>query len=120
MEERARYAGVAAKAGHYESFYLKACSPDGGRGLWIRHTVHKRPGAEATASIWFTLFDRAAGAPRAAKVTVAASALSVPAGGWIRVADADPGAGRGRQLARRHRHLGRPRALGAAVEEGEP
>jgi hypothetical protein len=94
VEERARFAGVAAKAGHYESFYLKACRPGGGRGLWIRHTVHKRPGAEPTGSVWFTLFDRAAGAPRAAKVTVPASGLSVPAGGWIRVADAQIGPGR--------------------------
>jgi hypothetical protein len=94
VEERARFAKVAAKAGHYESFYLKACAPEGGRGLWIRHTVHKRPGTEATGSIWFTLFDREAGAPRATKVTVPASGLSVPDGGWIRVADAEVGPGR--------------------------
>lgn len=94
MEERARFAEVAAKAGHYESFYLKACAPDGGRGVWIRHTVHKRPGAEATGSIWFTLFDRDAPAPRATKLTVPASGLSVPDGGWIRVAEAEIGPGR--------------------------
>jgi hypothetical protein len=94
VEERARFAGVAAKAGHYESFYLKACRPDGGRGLWIRHTVHKRPGAEETGSIWLTLFDRDADGPRATKLTVPASGLSVPADGWIRVADAEIGPGR--------------------------
>jgi hypothetical protein len=94
VEERARFAEVAAKAGHYESFYLKACRPDGGRGLWIRHTVHKRPGAEPTGSIWFTFFDRDAPPPRATKVTVPASELSAPAGGWIRVADAEIGPGR--------------------------
>jgi hypothetical protein len=94
VEERARFAGIAAKAGHYESFYVKACAPDGGRGIWIRHTVHKRPGAEPTASIWFTLFDREAPAPRAAKVTVAASGLSAPSGGWIRVGEAEIGPGR--------------------------
>jgi hypothetical protein len=93
VEERARFPDVAAKAGHYESFYLKACRPDGGRGIWIRHTVHKRPGAEATGSIWFTLFDREAGAPRAAKATVPASRLSVPADGWVRVAAAEIGPG---------------------------
>lgn len=93
MEERARFAEVAAKAGHYESFYLKACAPGGGRGLWIRHTVHKRPGADATGSIWFTLFDRTAGSPRATKVTVPASGLAVPDGGWIRVADVEIGPG---------------------------
>jgi hypothetical protein len=93
VEERARFTEVAAKAGHYESFYVKACAPDGGRGIWIRHTVHKRPGAEATGSIWFTLFDRAAGAPRATKLTVPASEVSAPDGGWIRVAEAEIGPG---------------------------
>ena len=94
MEERARFGEVAAKAGHYESFYVKACRPDGGLGIWIRHTVHKRPGQEPTGSIWFTLFDRDAAGPRATKVTVPASELSVPSGGWIRVADAEIGPGR--------------------------
>ncbi|HEY2477120.1 MAG TPA: hypothetical protein VGI17_00135 [Solirubrobacterales bacterium] len=91
MEERARFVDAAAKAGHYESFYVKACGPDGGLGLWIRHTVHKRPGEEPTGSIWFTLFDRGAPAPRATKLTVPASGLSAPAAGWIDVAV--PGAG---------------------------
>ncbi len=94
MEERARYVDVAAKRGHYESFYVKACEPGGGRGVWIRHTVHKRPGAEPNASIWFCFFDRDAAAPRATKVTVPSAELSVPAGSWIRVADAEIGPGR--------------------------
>jgi len=94
MEERARYADVAAKRGHYESFYVKACEPGGGRGIWIRHTVHKRPGAEPNASIWFVFFDRAAPAPRATKVTLPAAELSAPAGSWIRVGDAEIGPGR--------------------------
>ncbi len=93
MEERARFGEVAAKAGHYESFYLKACRPDGGLGIWIRHTVHKRPGQEPTGSIWFTFFDREAPGPLATKVTVPASGLSMPAGGWIRVAEAEIGPG---------------------------
>lgn len=93
-DEGARFPRVAAKAGHYESFYIKACEPGGGRGVWIRHTVHKRPAAEPNASVWFVLFDRAAAGPRATKVTVAASQLSVPRGSWIRVADAEIGPGR--------------------------
>jgi hypothetical protein len=91
VEERARFPDVAAKAGHYESFYVKACCPGGGQGVWIRHTVHKRPGAEPNASIWFCLFDREAEGPRATKVTVPAGDLSTPAGSWIRVADAEIG-----------------------------
>ena len=88
MQERARFPEVAAKGGHYESFYIKACRPDGGQGVWIRHTVHKRPGTEPTGSIWFCLFDRDADGPRATKVTVPA------ADDWIRVADAEIGPGR--------------------------
>jgi hypothetical protein len=94
MDEGARFSRVAARAGHYESFYLKACEPGGGRGLWIRHTVHKRPGAEPNASIWFVFFDRAAAGPRATKVTVPAAELAAPGGSWIRVGDAEIGADR--------------------------
>jgi hypothetical protein len=94
MEERARFPEVGARAGHYESFYIKACEPGGGRGIWIRHTVYKRPGAEPNGSIWFCFFDRSAEGPRATKVTVPASQLEAPAGDWIRVADAEIGPGR--------------------------
>ena len=94
MEEGARFPAVAAKAGHYESFYIKACRPGGGQGIWIRHTVHKRPGAEPNASIWFVLFDAGAEGPRATKVTVPAAKLSAPAGSWIRVDGAEIGPGR--------------------------
>jgi hypothetical protein len=94
MDEGARFPGVAAGAGHYESFYIKACRPGGGQGIWIRHTVHKRPGAEPSASIWFCLFDRDAEGPRATKVTVPATRLSAPAGSWIRVDEAEIGPGR--------------------------
>ena len=89
MDEGARFPKVAAKAGHYESFYVKTCAPGGGRGIWIRHTVHKRPGEEPNASIWFVLFDREAEGPRATKVTLPASELSVPERGWIRVGEAE-------------------------------
>jgi len=102
MDEGARFPGVAAKAGHYESFYVKACQPGGGRGIWIRHTVHKRPGAEPNASLWLTLFDREADGPRATKVTLPATELSVPEGGWIAVGECSIG----------------PRACQGAVGEG--
>lgn len=94
MDQGARFPRVPAKAGHYESFYIKACKPGGGQGIWIRHTVHKRPGAEPNASIWFVLFDRDAGGPRATKVTVPAAELSTPAGAWIKVDGAEVGPGR--------------------------
>jgi hypothetical protein len=113
VEERARFGEVASKAGHYESFYLKACRPDGGLGIWIRHTVHKRPGQEPTGSIWFTLFDREAPGPRATKVTVPASELSTPPGSWIRVAAAEIGPGRATGSV----NLGAGESLGAAKGE---
>jgi hypothetical protein len=94
MTERARFPDVAAKGGHYESFYIKACRPGGGQGIWIRHTVHKRPGAEPKGSIWFTLFDADAPGPRATKLTVPAAQLDAPTGSWIRVADAEISPGR--------------------------
>jgi hypothetical protein len=94
MDQGSRFPRVPLKAGHYESFYIKACRLGGGQGIWIRHTVHKRPDAEPNASIWFVLFDREAERPRATKVTVPASELSAPAGSWIRVAGAEIGPGR--------------------------
>jgi len=94
MDQGARFPRVGTKAGHYESFYVKACQPGGGRGIWIRHTVHKRPGAEPNASIWFVLFDREADGPRATKTTVPAADLSAPVGSWVRVDKAEIGPGK--------------------------
>jgi hypothetical protein len=80
-----RFPGVKWDAGHYESYYIKATRSGGGRGVWIRHTVHKRPQADPTAALWLTLFDAEAPGPRAAKATFGADELSVPDGGYIRI-----------------------------------
>ena len=88
----ARFPHVAGGAGHYESFYLKACHPHEPLGVWIRYTVHKRPGAAPTGSLWFTLFDAAAGGPRAQKVTVAAPRAG--GGEWLGVGEAAIGPAR--------------------------
>jgi hypothetical protein len=82
----ARFPGVPAAAGHYESFYLKACHPAEPLGVWIRYTVHKRPGAQPAGSLWFTLFDASAGRPRAQKVTLPGPLAGD--GHWIRVGEA--------------------------------
>jgi hypothetical protein len=86
----ARYPRLPAKAGHYESFYLKLCHPVDPLGAWIRYTVHKRPGASPKGSLWFTLFDRAAEEPRACKLT-----LPDPTSGgdWIRIGESRLGEG---------------------------
>ena len=78
----------AEKAGHYESFYLKLVQPGGGRGAWIRHTVHKRPGEDATCALWFVLFDSSAAGPRATKRQFGADELSAGPDTYIRIADA--------------------------------
>ena len=80
----ARFAGLPSKAGHYESFYLKLCHPTEPLGAWIRYTVHKRPGAAPTGSLWFALFE--GNGPLAAKLT-----LPEPTSGgadWLRVGEA--------------------------------
>jgi hypothetical protein len=66
---QARFPAVPLDAGHYESFYLKACPPVEPLGVWIRYTVHKRPGAAPNGSLWVTLFDGGAEGPRAHKET---------------------------------------------------
>ncbi|MEJ7789991.1 MAG: hypothetical protein WKF29_08930 [Thermoleophilaceae bacterium] len=66
-------------AGHYESLYLKACHPSEPIGLWVRYTVHKRPDAAPTGSLWFTLFG--ADGPRAVKQTF--DRVHVPADAYI-------------------------------------
>ncbi len=88
MRTKARFPGLDSGAGHYESFYIKAAHPSGGRGVWIRHTVHKRPGEEPTASIWLTVFDADAPGPKAAKATYDATELAAPPDAYIRVAGA--------------------------------
>jgi hypothetical protein len=97
LRTEARFPGISAGARHYESFYIKATRPGGGQAIWIRHTVHKRPGAEPTASLWFTLFDADAAGPRATKVTVPATELGVPTGAYIKVGESvlEPGRARG-------------------------
>lgn len=97
METGAEYLRVKPKDGHYESFYVKAAEPGGGRAIWIRYTVHKRPNAAPTASLWFTYFDRAAAGPRAGKVTVGADRLNAPSGpnaAWVEIDGAEIGPGR--------------------------
>jgi hypothetical protein len=70
LRTRPRFPDVPRKAGHYESFYLKARHPSEPLAAWIRYTVHKRPHADPKGSLWFTLFDASAEGPRASKVTL--------------------------------------------------
>jgi hypothetical protein len=83
---RARFGELAR--GGYESFYLRACRPEGGLGVWIRYTVHRRPGEAPVGSLWFTLFE--ASGPVAAKITVPEPRTDE----WIKIGDAGIGLGR--------------------------
>ena len=65
----------------YESFYLRAVSPNEPLGAWIRLTIHKRPRELPTGSVWCTLFDSRKGRPFMHKLT--GKRPLVPAGGWI-------------------------------------
>ena len=85
MRSAPRFAGVDRGAGHYESYFIKATRPGGGQGIWIRHTVHKRPDDDPMAALWLTVFDAEAPGPRAAKASFEAAELSAPQGSYIRI-----------------------------------
>jgi hypothetical protein len=77
-----RFPSVPASKGHYESYYLRAADPEGGRSAWIRHTVFKRPGGPPTGALWCTLFE-AGREPRAVK-----QSLPDPRpGDWLTIGD---------------------------------
>jgi hypothetical protein len=65
----------------YESFYLRAVSPEEPVAVWIRYTIHKRPGALPVGSVWCTVFDARRGRPFMHKLTD--QRPGVPAGSWI-------------------------------------
>jgi hypothetical protein len=70
----------------YESFYLRAVSPEEPLGLWIRYTVHKRPGERPRGSLWCTFFDGAERRPFQQKSST--DDLAIPAAGWIALGEA--------------------------------
>jgi hypothetical protein len=91
MATSAIFPSASPAAGMYESFYLRTVSPEEPLGAWIRYTVHKRPAAKPRGSLWYTLFDAAAGSPFQQKSTSAE--LSAPAGGWIAIEGSELGPG---------------------------
>jgi hypothetical protein len=83
MNVKARFPEARSGAGMYESFYLRAVSPDEPIGAWIRYTVEKSPGLAPLGTLWVTIFDARAGAPFMTRHTT--EHLSVPADGWIAI-----------------------------------
>jgi hypothetical protein len=92
MHASAIFPTVKPAAGFYESFYLRAVSPREPIGVWIRYTVHKRPGAVPRGSLWCTVFDTRRGRPFQHKLT--STRLAVPDAGWIAIEGAEIGPGR--------------------------
>src|SRR5256885_5944156 len=113
MPTSAVFPTVPAHAGSYESFYLRAVSPDEPLGVWIRHTVHKPPGKRASGSVWCTVFDGRAGAPFQHKITT--QQLRVPDAGWIEIGDPGAAASRGVAVAD---HAGAGATAGEGGTEG--
>ena len=91
LRSTARFPGLPLSAGHYESFYLKASHPVDPVSIWIRYTVHKRPGAAPLGSLWFTLFDSREDGPWAVKATT--GEVGAAPGEYVHVGDArfEPG-----------------------------
>ena len=106
---------LQSRAGHYESFYLKASHPSEPISIWIRYTVHKRPGEAPAGSLWFTLFDAHADAPWAVKATT--PDVGAAPGELIHVGDARFERGRAVGAARAE---GREAAWELAFESSEP
>ena len=65
----ARAPGASLRAGLYESHFMCAWDPAGGRAAWIRYTSLKRPGQPARPSVWLTWFSSRSSAPVALRVT---------------------------------------------------
>ena len=87
MPTSAIFAGTPMRAGMYESFYLRAVDPRRPVAIWVRNTVHKRPGAPPRGSVWCTIFDARRGRPFTHKLTT--SVLDAPPEGWISIGDPD-------------------------------
>ncbi len=83
MQAQAVFPGAPARAGMYESFYVRALAPREPVGVWVRYTVHKRPGERARGSVWCTVFDASRGRPWMHKFT--SEELSAPGDAWIAI-----------------------------------
>jgi hypothetical protein len=96
MGTSAMFPAAPARAGMYESFYLRAVSPEKPLGVWIRCTVHKPPKRPGLGSVWCTVFDARAREPFMHKFTSAR--LHAPAAGWIAIGAGEEDEGEGASL----------------------
>jgi hypothetical protein len=89
MTVQAVFPSASPRRGMYESFYLRAVAPDTAAGVWLRYTVHKRPGAAPRGSLWCTLWRGDGARPFQHKLT--SDDLRAPSDGWIAIGDASMG-----------------------------
>jgi len=94
MRTAARFPTLPAGRGHYESFYLKAAAPAGGRAVWIRYTVHRRPGEALTGALWLTYFDAGRDGPVALKSRHDETEIAAPDDAYLRIGEAEIAPGR--------------------------
>lgn len=91
-----RAAAAPREAQLYESHYLTAADPAGGRAVWLRYTALKEGGQDPRGSLWCTYFtaDRA---PYARRTETPEILTSPGANRWAQVDDAwiGPGAANG-------------------------
>ena len=73
---------AAPGRGHYESYFLEAVHPGGGRGVWLRCTVRRAPGGASRGAVWAAFVDPADHAPVAVRRDDLP--LSAGDGAWIR------------------------------------
>ncbi|HEY3970027.1 MAG TPA: hypothetical protein VGL79_01400 [Solirubrobacteraceae bacterium] len=83
MVVQPQFPSASPDTGMYESFYLRAVSPDEPVGAWIRYTVEKGAGLAARGSLWVNVFDANAGAPLMHRQS--SDELTVPDNGWIAI-----------------------------------
>lgn len=88
-----RAPGAPIRSRLYESHYLTAVAPDGGRAVWLRYTSLKARGEPARGSVWCTIFD--SDKSPIARRTASPRALSAPPpGSWAQIDAAAVGPGR--------------------------
>jgi hypothetical protein len=75
-----RAPSAVAGARLYESHYLTAVDPRGGRALWLRYTALKAPAEPAQGTLWCTFFDAAAALGSAARPIAPGPAGAASAG----------------------------------------
>ena len=88
-----RAPGAAPGTPLYESHYLTATAPEGGRAVWLRYTADKHAGGPPEGTLWCTAFTSGR-APVQRREAVAGRLAVPPAGVWARIGESEIAPGR--------------------------